>query len=345
MEAPAKVVVDHTQITILLVVSTILTAISAVLVITRTWIRFIVLKRSGMDDYMALGALLFSIGYLIILYIGKNEGMGSPMTVLTLDEMGSLLKITFAIEILYYSIIGCVKASIVFMYDRFAISNGFKHLCVSTNILMLVFFLASIGVVVGQCRPLRKAWDITFLAPGSCINTTAFFYFTSSFGILLDVWIIVLPIPTLKKLQVSKRDRRVLYGVFGIGLLATACSCARLYSIHTFTMAEDPFRDSILVNLWSIVEVNVAIWCACAPALKPLFHPQRFLDSGKSSSRNRNYKSLTLPRSDKKDTLEHSTSQSYIMSAHSGNHSSSARETSPGPEDIELGLPKQAHVQ
>ncbi|KAI1390770.1 uncharacterized protein F4822DRAFT_426615 [Hypoxylon trugodes] len=335
------VTIDYTQITILLVVSTVLTCISTIVVTGRSWIRFGMIKKGGWDDYMSIGALICIIGYLACLYLGKTNGMGSPMSTLSIVEMETLLQITFAIEIVYYSVLTCIKMSIVFMYARFAVSTTFKKLCMATNTLLVVFFIVCIGVVVGQCRPLEKAWDVTRLVEGSCIDTTAFFYFTSIFGILLDVWIIVLPIPTLKHLQISTRSRHVLYGVFGVGALATAFSCARLYSIHTYTLAADPFRDSILVNVWSMVEINVAIWCACAPALKPIFSPQRFLDSGKTSSRN--YHSLNHPGISKKG-IDGSTSQSHIIPLSSGNHSTSPRGSSQGPEDIELERPRQVHV-
>ncbi|KAI1473313.1 hypothetical protein K445DRAFT_321990 [Daldinia sp. EC12] len=339
MEAPETI--DHTQITILLTVSTVLTGISAVIVVTRSWIRFSVMKKAGLDDWMSIGALIVTIGYLATLYVGKTKGMGSPMATIAMEDREALLQITFAIELLYYSILTCVKSSIVFMYDRFAISNSFKNLCKGTNGLLAIFFIVCIGVVVGQCRPLEKAWDLSRYVPGSCIDTTAFFYFTSIFGIILDLWILMIPLPTLKHLQISKRSRHVLYGIFGVGGLATAFSCARLYSIHTYTLAADPFRDSILVNVWSMVEVNVAIWCASAPALKPLFSPRRFLDSGKSTSRN--YHNLNHPGLSQKG-VDGSTSQSHIVPIHSDNYSASPRGSSHGPEEIELERPGQAHV-
>ncbi|KAI0377956.1 hypothetical protein F5Y04DRAFT_291542 [Hypomontagnella monticulosa] len=334
--------VDTSQITILLVLSTVLTCISAILVTIRVWIRFFAMKKPGMDDYMAIGCMLFIIGYLAILYVGKSFGMGSPMGTLETFEMVALLQITVAIEMIYYAIVTCFKMSIVFMYDRFAISTTFKNLCKGTNILLVAFFIVCIGVVIGQCRPLGKAWDLTRLQPGSCIDSTAFFYFTSIFGIVLDVWILIIPIPTLRHLQISTQSRRVLYGVFGVGGLATAFSCARLYSIHTFTTATDPFRDSILVNVWSMVEVNVAIWCASAPSLKPIFSPRRFMETVNTSSRSRNYHSLNHPGISKKG-VDGSTSQSHIIPLDNGS-GTSPRGSSHGPEDIELERPRPAHV-
>lgn len=48
-------------------------------------------------------------------------------------------------------------------------------------------------------------------------------------------------------------------------------SVVRLHTIYKYTLAEDPFRNSLLVNLWSMIEVTIAICCASVPALKPVF--------------------------------------------------------------------------
>ncbi|KAJ8130812.1 hypothetical protein O1611_g2818 [Lasiodiplodia mahajangana] len=182
-------------------------------------------------------------------------------------------------------------------YDTWsaAIWANFKKLCIGTNVVLATFYVICIATTLGQCTPLEKAWDVTRTLPGRCINTTAFFYcesydsqrsylrnahistVTSGFNILTDVWILLLPIPTLRSLKISQHSRYVLYGLFGVGGFATAMSCVRLYSIHIYTLAEDPFKDGVLVNLWSMVEVNIAIVCASIPALKPLVAPKKLL--------------------------------------------------------------------
>ncbi|KAI1458872.1 hypothetical protein F4805DRAFT_473859 [Annulohypoxylon moriforme] len=327
--------VDHSQITSLIVISTVLTSLSVILIVIRIWVRFFALKKASLDDYMAIAALIFTIGYVIILYIDRVNGLGYPKEILSVEDMRTQLKLALAIEIIYYFVITCVKSSIVFMYDRFAISVTFKRFCLYTNVFMAVLMVVYLVVVVRQCRPLEKAWDITRLAPGSCIDITAFFYFSATINIALDVWILVIPIPTLKNLHVSKRSRRGLFAIFGVGGFATTCSCARLYSIHTYTQTTDPFRHGVLVNLWSMVEINIAIWCACAPALKPVFSPRRFFSSKKSSEQNSPENSQ--PVNSKKGTHS-STSQSQSVPIHGSNPSSSPGGLPHDPEDIELGL-------
>lgn len=45
----------------------------------------------------------------------------------------------------------------------------------------------------------------------------------------------------------------------------------RLHAIRIYTESNDPFFDSVPINLWSMVEVNVGILCASIPSLKALF--------------------------------------------------------------------------
>jgi len=94
---------------------------------------------------------------------------------------------------------------------------------------------------------------------------------TSVFNIITDIWILALPIPTLRSIQRPNREKIALFLIFGAGTFATVSSIVRLHTIYRYTEASDPFRESILVNLWSMIEVCVAVACASVPALKPVF--------------------------------------------------------------------------
>jgi hypothetical protein len=94
---------------------------------------------------------------------------------------------------------------------------------------------------------------------------------TSSVNIALDVWILVLPITTLLKVQRPKREKLALVAIFSLGAFSCIASIVRLHSIRIYTESSDPFYDSVPINLWSMVEINMGILCASIPALKALF--------------------------------------------------------------------------
>ncbi|KAI1093871.1 hypothetical protein F5B19DRAFT_490911 [Rostrohypoxylon terebratum] len=336
-------VVDYSQITSMLVISTVLTGISFILIVIRIWVRFFALKKSGLDDYMVIAALIFTIGYVVTVFIANDNRVGHPIELLTFEEMTSLLKLAWSIEIIYSLIMTCVKSSIIFMYDRFAISHTFRRTCIGTNIFMAVLQVIYLMVVINQCQPVEKAWDVTRLKLGSCIDITAYFYFSATMNIVLDAWILIIPIPTVRKLRISKRSRRGLYAIFGVGAFSAICSCARLYSIYTYTETSDPFRHGVLVNLWSMVEINIAIWCACCPALKPVFSRRRFFSSQRTSREisEQNFPENSHPANSKKGTPGPPSESEVVAEQYS--NSSSPIESPGNPSDIELGISPQKH--
>ncbi|KAK8025488.1 hypothetical protein PG990_003311 [Apiospora arundinis] len=288
------------QANALVTISAVFTGISTFFVIVRTIIRSGIIRKTGIDDILIIISTvcfltwegswatltytwiwqLFTIAYLAVIVLARDTGLGQRIFTLSLGQMETLLKHTYAIEILYYVIIVTTKSSIVAMYYNIALTMSFRRACQITHAFLCVFFIVCIAVTFGQCRPLSLQWDPT-LAPAarraSCIDTTAFFYFTSAFNIIMDFWILGMPLRTLQTLQIRRSHRWVLYGVFGAFAFATAMSCVRLYSIYTYTLAEDPFMEGSLINVWSMIEINVGIICASVPALKPLFTPKLLL--------------------------------------------------------------------
>ncbi|ORY60281.1 uncharacterized protein BCR38DRAFT_460182 [Pseudomassariella vexata] len=276
----------------LLTTSAVLIALSTTTVVLRLTVRFFIVKKPGMDDYMMLGSTLFNVGYLVCIVCIQADGLGFPMRTLTSENMRSFLKLSIVIEVIYYTIILFIKISIVFMYLRFAVSKTFRRFCYGTIAIQTLLFMASVTGTLRQCRPLEKVWDVPRLVSGTCINSTAFFYAISSLNISTDIWILGLPIPTLRAIHICRREKYGLYCVFGIGIFATALSIVRLQSIYTYTLSIDPIHDGILINLWSIIEINSAIVCANIPALKILFTPRLLIEQTRTNNRSTCFGSL-----------------------------------------------------
>lgn len=57
----------------------------------------------------------------------------------------------------------------------------------------------------------------------------------------------------------------------GKALLFPDLSCSdydsviRLYTIKVFATSDDPFFDGVPINIWSMIEINVAVICASVP--------------------------------------------------------------------------------
>jgi hypothetical protein len=83
---------------------------------------------------------------------------------------------------------------------------------------------------------------------------------TSAFHILMDVWILVLPYKLIFSIPRPTREKFAVYAV----------SVVRFYFLVLALNSKDPYYDSLGVNVWSVIEVNVGIICASMPTLRPL---------------------------------------------------------------------------
>jgi hypothetical protein len=111
-----------------------------------------------------------------------------------------------------------------------------------------------------------------------------------------DIFILGLPVKTLIGINRPTREKIALLCIFLIGTFATITSIIRLHTVHDYTLADDPFRHSILVNLWSVIEINVGIICASVPALKALFSPRIIKEATSTSKKSSGTRSEAAPR-------------------------------------------------
>lgn len=86
----------------------------------------------------------------------------------------------------------------------------------------------------------------------------------------MDLWILALPVKLIMRIPRPPREKIALFIIFGLGIISTLASIIRLQSLRIFTLSNDPFYDSLPINTWSMVEVNIGILCASIPTLKPL---------------------------------------------------------------------------
>ncbi|KNG46059.1 integral membrane protein [Stemphylium lycopersici] len=252
-------------------VSVTMTLIGVSCVALRVYTRGFIVRNIGSEDWTMIGAALLTIVYLLELIAGAKEfNLGFSGMSMTPEQVTSNLKLVLAIVIVYKMIMTLIKISILLIYLRLAVNNKFERLCKGTLILLVAYQFIVIVVTSAQCTPLQKLWDFTGSVPGYCINTNAFYYVTSAFHIIMDIWILVLPLRLIMRIPRQPRDKLALYIIFGLGAISTLASIIRLHFLRMFTLSNDPIYDSLPINTWSMVEVNIGILCASIPTLKPL---------------------------------------------------------------------------
>ena len=96
--------------------------------------------------------------------------------------------------------------------------------------------------------------------------------FNSAFTMVTDVAVTILPMPQVRKLQLPKRQRRLLMALFGVGGMICLVSIVRLAGIYATTVAKDVSWENSLAALYSNVELAVGIIVGCVPTFEGVLH-------------------------------------------------------------------------
>ncbi|KAF2488937.1 hypothetical protein BU16DRAFT_567901 [Lophium mytilinum] len=146
------------------------------ILIARMISRQIIVCNVGIDDWIMAVAWIGSIGLLVETIIARKHGMGKVSISLEPADMIAILKDTLAIEVTYYVTVFMGKLSILFLYLRFTTHQFLRRACLWIIYFLTTYTIMCIIIVLAQCQPIRKAWDITGQVKGTCINRTIFFY-------------------------------------------------------------------------------------------------------------------------------------------------------------------------
>jgi hypothetical protein len=109
--------------------------------------------------------------------------------------------------------------SFLFLYlDIFTGHPRFRIICHITNASVAAAMIAFTLATTFQCTPIALNWDKT-IKDGECFNAPAFWYAHAAWNTLFDLFILALPIPVIRSLQMGRNQKAALIGVFALGAL------------------------------------------------------------------------------------------------------------------------------
>ncbi|MCJ1263085.1 hypothetical protein MMC22_002955 [Lobaria immixta] len=140
--------------------------------------------------------------------------------------------------------------------------------------LTLCYFVSVVLEALLLCRPVPYGWDKSI--HGVCGNQQLGFLLTGIVNLIIDVFIVLLPMPMLWGLQMPLMKKVAISGIFGMGFALTTLS-ERICIISAFrikSIADLDFKDFTysLINdgIWSALEPFLGIVNACLPILQPV---------------------------------------------------------------------------
>lgn len=245
-----------------------LTAVMTAIIAVRGYVRAVMLKSIGADDWTILFSGICSIVYNALAIAQSRWGLGLPLKLRPKENTNDYREINFAGRPFYMVGITGFKVALCLAYLRIVPPNKkrtFRPMIWLVLVACVLCHLAGILILVFQCLPVRKS--LRPETPGRCLPDDKTFYGLAAITIFFDVVIFLLPIPLLVRVQITTPRKVALIGLFVLGLFTTVCSVLRMIQIIIISKN----GNSTMLVLWGAIEMNVGIILSCIPTLTPLF--------------------------------------------------------------------------
>ncbi|KAK9422143.1 putative Integral membrane protein [Seiridium unicorne] len=184
-------------------------------------------------------------------------------------------------QCIYGLIFPLEKTSILLLY--LGLFRVHRWLRVTVYVMMAYIWMWGISILlvaIFQCTPVASQWDKTI--DGTCINQLAFYRWLGIPNAIHDVSMLIVPAPAIWKLQMPRKQKIALTGVFLLGSIGCIASFIRV----TLFFEVDAFSDNTWVSIqlmsWALAEPGIILICVCIPSIWPLVaryipgaHPRR----------------------------------------------------------------------
>ncbi|KAM5352625.1 hypothetical protein ACJ41O_005347 [Fusarium nematophilum] len=206
-----------------------------------------------------------ALGYFISVCFMMKYGWGSHAWDITIAELVEYNKNKYLspTTLTYMWSPTLTKLSILTVLHRISPSKGFQVGVYSIGSALLIYTITFTALLSGPCNPRDKG-------SGVCLNNLAIAQVV--LNIATDLSIMILPLPTLHRLQIPFRQKVVVGAILSLGSAVLIASIARAPYVQIMATHIDFTRKQAEAGVWSLVELNIGIVCNNLMRLKPLLN-------------------------------------------------------------------------
>ncbi|SMQ54023.1 unnamed protein product [Zymoseptoria tritici ST99CH_3D7] len=225
----------------------------------------------GWDDIVAVLSFIpiaatFACGFGMI-----HNGLGQDVWTLPIPKVLTWELWFFSVQPIYVLSAYSVKTTLILLYLRVwredASNRKFRLVCKGIGCFVVLAAIAAIMATTFGCVPIAAAWRYTNQANGACINRVGLAYYSGSMNVILDIIIIILPIPKVLALKITTKQKIGLISCFLVGFAVTACAIVRLTTVHKVSNITNATWDFLTFAQWSGIELSMSMICCCMPAM------------------------------------------------------------------------------
>lgn len=267
------------------VVTLVLSITATVFVLLRLASKGLVVRKLTSDDYVIVLAWIFTCGLSVSIMLGAQRGLGAPDSQILPQWEDALKRSVYAFTVLYNPALMATKTAILILYRRMAAAHPFlRYASIATGVIVNLAGLVLTLISAFQCHPVRAGYEQN--VDGTCVDVVSLYLSSAPINILTDLAILLLPLPILTRLRMEFKQKCALVATFVVGGFVTVVDVVRIIYLQnalreermwsmnsSITLTQQPPNFTYHASfslMWSAVEVNVGLMCACVLVLKPL---------------------------------------------------------------------------
>ncbi|KAF3389061.1 hypothetical protein F1880_003176 [Penicillium rolfsii] len=233
----------------------------------------VVHRKIKLHDALCILSLVMLILYSIVLLIATVAGgIGLHIDQTSLSTMETGLKAFFSSQFFWAISIASFRLAILDFYVQAFPTRVFRLFAYGAMTIVGLFFVGSITTTLAMCRPIVSNWDKSI--KGKCGDIGTAELAAAAFNLALDVGIVVLPVPVIWGLRMSKQKKAAVVATFALSLCISAINLARIIQVLRCNLQDFTYCTADAAIL-TVAEMAVGIIVSCVPMLGPVIFPER----------------------------------------------------------------------
>ncbi|KAK4508404.1 hypothetical protein PRZ48_002142 [Zasmidium cellare] len=253
----------------------------------------------GLDDALLIPSFLGATTFTVLIILGTEKyGMDRHIWDVRASTFENTALIGWAAEIAFITSTCCTKVSVLLFFRRLTqgtFNKIWKYATLAAIAFTISYGVAFILILIFNCTPTAAYWKSYSPAWSTthtyhCTDTQILNPIQGALSVITDFYSVILPMGMLRTLSTTKRQKWALNAVFSLGLLVVVAGIVRTVYLERLGSHWDITWLGFDVFVWSQLEVQLAIICASAPALRVFFRRYlsdpitRAINSGRSTT-------------------------------------------------------------
>ncbi|KAI6369137.1 hypothetical protein MCOR25_004492 [Pyricularia grisea] len=224
-------------------------------------------------DYCTLTALFFNTAlHIDILIMVHRGGFGFHVDEIAKrfgpDVLELFFKVIISFTLLWCATTAFTKLSVLLLFTTLFPTRRMQMAAYIIGGFIVVWCSAAVVTTLLMCKPFEMNWNRS-IPDGHCGDDPLFYTILGVINIIVEVTILMLPMPVIYKLNMPLHRRLGVVGMFSLGFGTCAVTIYRQTKLENLNF-EDMTHEGAVATLLSGLEPSVALTLACIPLLRPL---------------------------------------------------------------------------